>query len=101
MKKIFIVLLFSILSSPLFSQTWEQIKENRNVYLCGEGRGETVDEADKQALANLVSQISVSIESDFTITEEEKKKMEGDEYSRYVENKIKTYSSATLQILLR
>ena len=96
MKKIFIVLLFSILSSPLFSQTWEQIKENRNVYLCGEGRGETVDEADKQALANLVSQISVSIESDFTITEEEKKKMEGDEYSRYVENKIKTYSSATL-----
>ena len=64
--------------------------------MVGEGWGETVDEADKQAMASLVSQISVSVVSDFVITEEEKKKMGGDNYSVYVESKIRTFSSTTL-----
>ena len=96
MKNILTILLIFISSGSLFSQSWDQIKADRSNYLVGEGWGETVDEADKQAMASLVSQISVSVVSDFVITEEEKKKMGGDNYSVYVESKIRTFSSTTL-----
>mgnify|MGYP003289466576 CR=1 FL=1 len=96
MRRIFLVLVLFVAPFSLFSQSWEQIKENKDVYLVGEGWGETVDEADKQALANLISKISVSVESKFSQTEEEQRRMDSVSYSRYIESKIKTYSTTTL-----
>lgn len=96
MKKFCIVGLLLLCPFYLFSQNWEQIQKNKTLYIIGEGWGETVAEADKHALASLVSQISVSIESQFVITEEEKRKTDERSYSRYIENKIQTYTSTSL-----
>ena len=57
---------------PTFSQSWDEVKRNSNIFLYGEGWGATVEEADQQALASLISKISVVVSSDFTITEDEK-----------------------------
>ena len=81
---------------PTFSQSWNEIKHNSNVYLFGEGWGATVEEADQQALAALISKISVAVSSDFTITEDEMAINGSFDAKSYTNLKIQTYSSATL-----
>lgn len=70
--------------------------KNNPEYICGEGSGRTDNEADQQALANLMSQISVTVQSDFLLKElsvtdnkdlDEKSKME---------SVIRTYSAGIL-----
>ena len=55
----------ALLMMPLAmtAQTWEQVKGN-NLYLYGEGRGSSIDEADKQALGDLISKIAVSVKKE-------------------------------------
>lgn len=81
---------------PAFSQSWDEVKRNSNVYLFGEGWGATVEEADQQALAALISKISVAVSSDFTITEDEKSTNGVLDAQSYTNLKVQTYSSATL-----
>lgn len=91
---IFFAMTFFAISS--YAQPWEEIKVDTKNFISGEGWGDTLDEADKQALSALISKISIVISSDFEMFEGESKSRETDEYQRYVETKISTYSNATL-----
>ena len=69
-----------------------QIKKQGNVYLWGEAQGKTLNVADRDALADLIGQISTSVESDFTLVRDENPSG----YSETFKGVIKTYSQATL-----
>jgi len=81
---------------PAFSQSWDEVKRSSNTYLFGEGWGATVEEADQQVLAALISKISIAVSSDFTITEDEKSTNGVLDAQSYTNLKVQTYSSATL-----
>lgn len=81
---------------PTFSQSWDEIKNNSNAYLYGEGWGATVEEADQQALTALISQISLIVSSDFTIIEDERMVNGNLDATSYTNSKLQTYSAATL-----
>lgn len=89
-----LIALFSLL--PLNAQNWEDIKNNSK-YLVGEGIGNTPEEADQQALANLLSKISLQVQSNFEVIEEEKTGNDGTDSRTYITNRVKTYSQGTLQ----
>ena len=74
----------------------DAVKADPN-YLWGEGHGATVKEADNNALADLMSKISVQIESDFTIDEREVNTAEGNDAQSTVSNVVRTYSQGTLR----
>ena len=81
---------------PAFSQSWDEVKRNSSIFLYGEGWGSTVEEADQQALASLISKISIVVSSDFTITEDEKSVNGVLDATSYTNSKLQTYSTATL-----
>ncbi len=95
-KRTIISLLCAIYLIPAFAQSWDEVKRNTNIYLSGEGWGATVEEADQQALAALISKISVAVSSNFTITEDEKSTNGVLDAKSYTNSKLQTYSSATL-----
>jgi hypothetical protein len=96
MKRIVLLFLSILFFLPSFSQSREDIQQNTAVYLSGEGWGATVEEADQQALADLISKISVVVSSDFTITEDEKATNGVVDAKSYTNSKLQTYSTATL-----
>lgn len=96
MKRIYSIVILLIIAISAHAQSWEYVKTDTQTYISGEGWGETIDEADKQALASLISKISVVISNDFEMLEGESKIGEEAEYQIYIENKISTYSNATL-----
>lgn len=69
-----------------------QIKQNSSIYLYGEATGKSVNIADRDALADLIGQISTSVESSFTLIKDENP----DEYKETFNAVVKTYSKATL-----
>lgn len=77
-------------------QTVEQIRQDTDTFLFGEGWGETLKIADNAALAGLISKISVSVRNDFTSIEKEK--TEGGEFvsETSYNSIINTYSQSTL-----
>jgi hypothetical protein len=81
----------------LFSQTIEDIKADNEHYLWGEGSGITLKEADKEALAMLISQISTKVESSFTLLKEEMTKSGKSNFNQKYQSVINTYSDATLR----
>ena len=81
---------------PCAAQTWEEVQADTQTYLYGEGTGETIDEADQQALASLISKISVVVSSNYEMLEGESRSDQGVDYQRYIENKVSTFSNATL-----
>lgn len=96
MKKTAIVLALLALCGVAYAQDWEAVKLDTQTYLSGEGFGETIDEADQQALQALISKISIVVSSNFEMLEGETNTNKGLEYERYVENKVSTFSNATL-----
>ena len=87
----------ALLMMPLAmtAQTWEQVKGN-NLYLYGEGRGSSIDEADKQALGDLISKIAVSVKKE--TKNKDRQQVKGDqliEESQF-ESSVSTYANATL-----
>ena len=74
----------------------EQVKANPN-YLWGQGFGVSVREADQAALSDLMSKISVQIESDFVIDEREVNTAAGNDATSTVQNVVRTYSQGTLK----
>ena len=96
MKKLSITLLLLSLCTIAFSQTWEDVQNAPQYYLTGEGWGETIDEADQQALASLISKLSVVVSSNFEMLEGESREGSNDDYKKYIESKVNTYSNATL-----
>jgi len=89
---LFFALLLSSLNNTLYSQSVSEIKANPSVYLWGEGRGSTLKSADLAALAEIISQISIDVESKFSrlISESD------GNFNEKVIDVINTYSSSTL-----
>ena len=95
------LLFFLLIFSPLWvmAQTAGQSEDIKNSadYIWGQGYGATVKEADKEALADLMSKISVQIESDFVIDEREVNTAAGNDAQSTVQNVVRTYSQGTLK----
>lgn len=86
-----IVVLLSF-SLNIFSQTVDEIKNDKQKYLWGEGKGVSIGSADKEALKSLISQISVQVES----SAEYEKTEENGKYNDSFNSVVNTYSKATL-----
>ena len=105
-KNTILFFLIVFCSGSVFSQSIEEVKSNRQVYIWGEGNGITLEKARKAALDMLVNQISVQVESSYqqTISQENKANAQAGSFSEKVNSIVKTYSNATLtnveQILL-
>lgn len=86
-----------IIIFPLFShaQNWDFIKSSGE-YFYGESMAPTEAEADKGALAQLVSMIAVHVSSDFTQSYEHNDNGTELAHNQYVHNCIQTYSTSTL-----
>ncbi len=95
-RKLTVFLLIIANIVPLSAQKWDDIVAKKSVYLTGEGWGETVREADEQALADLISKISVVVSKDVVVTDDEKVTNGTFNATSYAQSKIKTYSSASL-----
>ena len=98
MKRLFIFLI-SFLPLVAMGQTANKAEDIKNAadYLWGQGYGATVKEADREALADLMSKISVQIESDFVIDEREVNTAAGNDAQSTVQNVVRTYSQGTLK----
>ena len=84
-----------MLSLDTFPQSWESIKDSEE-YICGEGWGTTVAEADKQALAALMGNIASNVTSESHRTlRASSNNGELDEQSQFTHS-VSTYSQATL-----
>ena len=95
------VICYMLLMMPLWTlaQTAghaEDFKNNAD-YIWGQGYGATVKEADREALADLMSKISVQIESDFVIDEREVNTAAGSDAQSTVKSVVRTYSQGTLK----
>lgn len=77
------------------AQSVNEIKNSKE-YLWGEGFGETLKQADKQALQSLVEQISMSVESEFLHVEDEVVADGQIDSHSAVRSVMKTYSQVTL-----
>jgi len=88
-----VTLLLAMGASNLFAQSIAEIKANRDMYLWGEGMGETLKSADQAALAEISSQISVDVISGTESTSEEDTKG----FSQTFKDVIKTYTNSTLK----
>ena len=97
MRRVFCALLILFFSSHiLVAQSVDAIKGNED-YLSGEGWGESLKAADNAALQDLISKISVSVESKYEGIEEEVfVGWEVDSRSA-IRSVVNTYSQATLQ----
>lgn len=95
-KKVILLLLCIINLVSTYAQSWDEVTRHSDIYLFGDGWGATVDEADQQALAALISKISVVVSSSFAITEDEKSTNGVLDATSYTNSKLQTYSSATL-----
>ena len=93
------VILIALTAAVPFIAGAQSVNEIKNSadYIYGEGFGETVAEADNDALRSLISKISVSVESDFSQVEEEVVSIEGMNATSKVNSVMQTYSQATLQ----
>lgn len=68
--KLFAIIISTILSSTsLVAQTWQQVCADSD-YIVGHGYGSTVSEADKNALADMLSMIQVTVSSSTTVRHE-------------------------------
>ena len=65
-------------------------------FIYGEGWGSTISEADQRALADLTSNITVFVESDFEEEETEETKNGKIDSQSYVRSRVLTYSQITL-----
>ena len=90
-----ITLLLTFIAIPAFAQSWEAIKGS-NAYLWGEGWGTSVAEADKQALNDLISKISLQVSGNVSHNETETVTNAGVETNSTFSSVVNTYSSATL-----
>jgi len=98
MKHLFIAF-FVFLCIQSSSQTIEQIKADSikaalHLYYWGEGSGTTNKAAEQEALAIIIEQIFMQVESNF---EQSKIETTGEKLKETVSDVIKTYSNATLK----
>lgn len=97
MNRFYHFLLFCLLLhvTPALAQSVESLRSDPS-YLFGEGFGKTAEEADAAALADLVSKITVVVESSFEMTEDEILADGNLDAKSYARSKVKSYSNASL-----
>ena len=97
LTKIILLMGLFVAWGTLNSQTVNEIKENKAVYIWGEGTGNTIKDADSQALSDLTSQISAQVESNFEKNVEQTSIGSKIKFKETVNDVVKTYSNATLK----
>jgi hypothetical protein len=90
--KLHLVLYCTVFGTSLTAQTIDEIKTSKEFYW-GQGKNETLELADRAALKDLLSQISVYIEHSMKHSYTEN----NSDYKEFTESVTKTYSSGTLQ----
>lgn len=93
MKRLYAYLLILCISAgACYAQSWKEITSSA-LYIYGEGYGTTLEQADKEALAQLMSKISVATRESFqyNLTAQDTKS------SSSVSKVIQTYSASTLK----
>lgn len=95
MRNVIICILVFVFPLIVNAQSANEIKNSKE-YLWGEGYGETIKQADKQALQSLVEQISMNIESEFIHIEDEVIADGMVDSHSAVRSVMKTYSQVTL-----
>lgn len=93
--RLFHVFCLLLVSSFVSAQNWDYIKSSGEYYY-GESMAASEAEADKEALAQLVSMIAVHVSSDFSQSYEQISNGSEMNHNQYVHNCIQTYSSSTL-----
>lgn len=95
LKQTFLLFLATFFSLSLSAQQWESVKNNP-AYLCGEGWGNSIGEADKNALDALISKIAVNVSSASSTNDKlSVKNGQLDEQSDF-RSTVNTYAQATL-----
>lgn len=101
---VFMVACCLVASVPGLSQTWDEVRYNGE-YICGEGWGRSVEEADREALSALGSRISVAVSSSFLHTEDQRISSSGKEYVSVTNSTLSTQSftrlSNTTMVVMR
>lgn len=95
MKQIFIIFTIAILPLLCQAQSWVTISQSEE-YISGIGYGPTIAEADRRALADIVSKIATIVSNDTNMGFKEENDGQTINHQSYIENNIKTYSQATL-----
>ena len=96
MKRITTLLLYVLLlPMAVAAQSWDEVRDNKE-YISATGTGATVQEADRNALTYLISQISSYVSSDTRFGFREENKNQNIDHKSYVESHMRTYSQATL-----
>lgn len=96
MKNIYTLFVLLSFCNIISAQSVEDIKASEE-YLTGEGWGESLKAADNAALQDLISKISVSVESQFENIEEEITDQVSVDSRSACRSVVNTYSQATLQ----
>ena len=94
MRYVFIVLVF-ICSFYAQAQSINEIKDDKR-YLWGEGKATSIRGADKHALDDIISQISVQVSSSFDMKSKETRINDDFNFSSSSEGAIGTFSQGTL-----
>lgn len=95
MKRLYIITYIFSLVVALHAQSWDAIKSDPE-YVWGEGWGASLNEADQQALTDMISKISVTVSSDFESATDEYVSAGQATGGTKVNILLQTYSSATL-----
>ena len=96
MKKLLTIIFFLFIAlSDTMAQNWDVITGSGD-YIYGVGRAETEAEADRLALADLVSRIALHVSNDFVFVEEENSENGNIDSKAFVKNCINTYSQSSL-----
>lgn len=96
MKQIIFVAVGLLLSFGAVAQNWDYVTGSGEYYY-GIGVGETMEEADKAALEDLISSISTSVSSEFTSIDEVTNKNGNVDTKSYARSCINTYSQTSLR----
>lgn len=80
----------------LNAQSWNEVVNDRETWLFGEGSGFTMEDAQNAALRDLTGKISTFVAGSFEQIDDEKFNNGNIDATTYVNMKISTYSAATL-----
>ena len=94
-RKLLAVALLALVAFSAMAQDWERIVSDPTL-IWGEGWGNSVEEADRQALSSLVSRITVAVVSDFRQEEQQVRSSRGDSHYSMQQNRTLAYSNVTL-----
>lgn len=95
MKKIITIIIICLCNISITAETWDNIRTSGE-YFYGVGVAATEEEADKAAMANLVSQIATNVSADFTQIDDVTTLNGNVDHKSRVLSCVKTYSQTTL-----